>query len=98
VLRDANRSCNLALSTAMAIARADQREFFETGIRPLLGDKYFACHTATHMGGLEMKSREALLQGGRDGPPLVPGKPEESLPFKAVSYTDECSTAAGVFV
>src|SRR5438105_15930034 len=76
-------------SIMMATARADQREFFETKIRPLLAEKCFACHTSSRMGGLEMKSREALLKGGKNGPAIVPNKPHESLLLKAVSYSDD---------
>jgi len=52
----------LSIAVVIATARADQREYFETKIRPLLAEKCFACHTASRMGGLEMKSREALLR------------------------------------
>ena len=36
-----------------------------------------------------MTSRESLLRGGKSGPAMVPGKPEESLIIKAVEHTDE---------
>ena len=57
-------------------ASADQAEFFESQIRPLLSEHCFACHSArveTPFGGLRLDSREALLAGGDSGPAVVPG-------------------------
>ncbi len=64
-------------------------EFFEMHVRPLLAENCFACHTQTKMGGLEMVSREALLQGGQSGPAIEPRAPERSLLIRAVRYTDD---------
>jgi len=41
------------------------------------------------MGGLQLDAREHALQGGKSGPALVPGKPDESLLIRAVSYSQE---------
>ncbi len=68
---------------------ADPNEQFELKIRPLLANRCFACHSSTALGGLTMTSREALLRGGKSGPALVPGKPEESLIVRAVEHVDE---------
>ena len=60
---------------------AEQAEFFETTIRPLLADNCHACHSArvdTPFGGLRLDSREGLLAGGDSGPVIVPGRPDES--------------------
>ena len=40
-------------------------------------------------GGLRLDSREAMLKGGFSGPAIVPGSPETSLLYKAISYTNE---------
>src|SRR5262249_40806815 len=37
--------------------------------------------------GLAMISAESLRKGGKSGPALIPGKPEESLLIQAVSHT-----------
>jgi mono/diheme cytochrome c family protein len=66
---------------------ANAREFFELKVRPVLVKNCFACHTSARMGGLEMKSREALLEGGKDGPVIVPGEPEKSLLIQAIEQT-----------
>src|SRR2546422_574343 len=38
-------------------------------------------------GGLVLDSRRGWTEGGKTGPAIVPGKPEDSLLFRAVSHT-----------
>ncbi|MGV2339935.1 MAG UNVERIFIED_CONTAM: hypothetical protein LVR18_40060 [Planctomycetaceae bacterium] len=39
-----------------------------------------ACHGAARQeGGLDLRTRESLLRGGRSGPAAVPGQPDSSL-------------------
>jgi cytochrome c553 len=66
-------------------------EFFEKRIRPLLADNCFNCHSAdtNSKGGLRVDDRNGLVVGGRGGPAVVPGKPQESLLLRAVSYADK---------
>ncbi len=64
-------------------------EFFEKLVRPLLVERCYPCHgDKMQWGNLRLDSRAALLLGGERGPALVPGRPEESLLIKAVSYQD----------
>ncbi|HET6884103.1 MAG TPA: PSD1 and planctomycete cytochrome C domain-containing protein [Pirellulales bacterium] len=66
---------------------AEQIEFFEKEVRPLLVEHCQKCHgSATQKGNLRLDSREAAIKGGDTGPALLPGKPEESLLVDAVSY------------
>lgn len=68
---------------------AEQIEFFETRIRPLLAKRCFSCHSAKAAklkAGLYMDSRAALLKGGESGVAIVPGKPDQSLIIQAVRY------------
>jgi mono/diheme cytochrome c family protein len=60
------------------------QEFFEMRVRPVLAKNCFACHTGSKMGGLEMRSRESLMKGGKSGPAIVPGDPDHSLILQAV--------------
>ncbi|MEZ5354486.1 MAG: PSD1 and planctomycete cytochrome C domain-containing protein [Bryobacteraceae bacterium] len=76
-----------ALFPALAAA-ADPVEFFEMKVRPVLAKHCYSCHTATHMGGLTVDSREALLKGGGRGPAIAPGKSAESLLMTAVRHAD----------
>jgi hypothetical protein len=74
---------------ARAPATPAQEEFFETKVRPVLARRCGGCHEpAKPGGGLALSGRGALLQGGKRGPAVVPGKPEESLLLRAVSHGD----------
>ncbi len=61
-------------------------QFFETRVRPALASRCYSCHTGAQSGGLRLDSREAALKGGKSGPALLPGKPEESLLIAATTY------------
>jgi hypothetical protein len=81
----------VALAAGQEIS-ADDTQFFEQHIRPLLERHCYECHSAqgdTVESGLQLDSRPAILQGGDSGPAIVPGKPEESLLIKALSYSDD---------
>ncbi len=62
------------------------REFFAGKIQPVLAQKCLGCHAETPQGGLRLDTREALLQGGKSGPAMVPGDAAGSLLIQAVSY------------
>lgn len=87
--------CLLALSL-IAIrpsARADDSEklqWFEKKIRPALIEHCQDCHAvdSESSGGLLLDSRDGWQAGGDSGAAIVPGKPAESLLFKAISYED----------
>ena len=76
-------SAAVTLAAPPPIAGTD---LFENKVRPILADNCYACHTQTKLGGLRLDSREAMLAGGKSGPALVPGKPNESLLIKVVRH------------
>ncbi|MBI5759110.1 MAG: PSD1 domain-containing protein, partial [Planctomycetales bacterium] len=52
---------------------------------PILLLRCIVCHGGRKQeGGLDLRSREAMLRGGKSGPALVPGKPELSLILKRI--------------
>jgi hypothetical protein len=77
----------LAGMTAYPRGAADDREFFEMKVRPVLAASCYDCHTDMRSGGLRLDSREAMLKGGKSGPAVVPGDPEKSLLIQAVRQT-----------
>src|SRR5438876_7583808 len=73
---------------ASAQVANEKMEFFESRIRPVLANNCFACHTENKLGGLRVDSRVALLGGGKSGPAIALGHPEDSLLIKAVTQVD----------
>ncbi|HEX5272219.1 MAG TPA: c-type cytochrome domain-containing protein, partial [Gemmataceae bacterium] len=69
-------------------APADDAEFFEKKVRPVLAEHCFKCHSdkGKVKGGLRLDGRAAILKGGDNGPAIVPGSPETSRLIEAVSY------------
>ena len=82
-------SIRTAMCQEMASPTAEQVQFFEAKIRPVLADKCYKCHSADSgkiSGGLGLDTREGMLVGGDSGPVLEPGKPDESLIMEAIRY------------
>src|SRR5829696_5910738 len=78
-------SMRISAQDAKAVVpSAQQVEFFEANIRPVLIDICGECHTDDQDGDLRTDSRESLLKGGETGPALVPGDPEKSLIIHAL--------------
>ena len=58
----------------------------EHDVLPILLLRCTACHGRNKQeGGLDLRTRELILKGGKAGPAIVPGKPEESLLVKRVA-------------
>ncbi len=66
-------------------------DFFEQKIRPVLVQQCYSCHSVAAKktkGGLLLDTKKGLLEGGDNGPAIVPGHPDKSLLIKAIRYTD----------
>ena len=89
-MRTASAVFLIALLSASRLAHgAEGVDFFEKKVRPLLVEHCIECHgPEKHKGGLRWDSREGWQTGGDSGSPIMPGKPDESLMIKAVSYKD----------
>ena len=82
-------SPSLALAGDASRPSAEDLKFFETKIRPLLIEKCGACHGAeTQEADLRLDTFAGFMGGGKSGPALIPGKPDESLLMSALSYQD----------
>ena len=58
-------------------------------LRAILAHSCYSCHgPAKVKGELRMDSREALFKGGKHGPVIVPGKPEESELVRRIRLPD----------
>jgi len=79
----------LLLATAQIWAATGDVEFFEKRIRPLLVANCQECHgDEKQKGNLRLDHQAGWQLGGDSGSAVIPGKSQESLLWKAVSYTD----------
>ena len=81
--------CVLTMGRFVPPVLADDLQFFETEVRPLLTEHCYECHAGESRilrGGLRLDYREGLLRGGDSGPAIVPGDPQNSLLMQAVRY------------
>jgi mono/diheme cytochrome c family protein len=74
----------LALSCALGLSKtetqADDGSFFRERVAPVLEKRCVSCHgEVAPKGGLTLSTASSLLKGGKSGPSVVPGMPEESL-------------------
>ena len=68
---------------------AQDFDFFEKRVRPILANRCYACHgpnAGEGQAGLRLDSLPAMLKGGRSGPVIVPGEPTRSLLIHAVNH------------
>lgn len=66
---------------------ADQAEFFEKEVRPILVEYCHKCHGPNvQKGGLRLDSRDGVLKGGETGPAVQPGDVKASLLIDAINY------------
>ncbi|MEO6183757.1 MAG: PSD1 and planctomycete cytochrome C domain-containing protein, partial [Verrucomicrobiota bacterium] len=85
----------LAIGSSVAVAElpAEQLDFFEKRIRPVLVEHCYKCHSSGAekiKGGLLLDSKEGMLKGGESGKPaLVPRNPDGSLLIEALRYQNE---------
>lgn len=68
---------------------AQDADFFEKRVRPILANNCFACHgpyAGEGQAGLRLDSLEGMLRGGRSGPAIVPGQSSQSLLIHAINH------------
>ncbi len=72
--------CVPSSSRAEGSLSEQEREFFESKIRPVLIEHCYECHNSAEIaeGELAVDHRQAFLEGGAGGTVMVPGKPDES--------------------
>lgn len=85
----------VAASAALGAANepaAEDIEFFEKRVRPILVERCFECHasgSAKLRGGLALDHRDGVLKGGDTGPAATPGHPDQSLLIEAIGYESQ---------
>ncbi|WDQ18939.1 PSD1 and planctomycete cytochrome C domain-containing protein [Rhodopirellula sp. P2] len=87
---------NLSLSVAASLifsggASADELDFFEAKVRPLLIERCYECHSSESgesMGDYRLDSAPAMKAGGSRGASIVPGDADASVLVRAISYEE----------
>ncbi|HCN29198.1 MAG TPA: hypothetical protein DIT64_10715 [Verrucomicrobiales bacterium] len=71
---------------------ADQLNFFEKNIRPVLVEHCHKCHSAESdkvKGGFTLDTKQGLELGGESGHPgVTPGRPDQSTLYEAVTWAN----------
>jgi len=78
-------------SGAAGAVEAETRVDFQRDVRPILSDNCFLCHgpdASTRKANLRLDLHEDALTPRRNGAPIVPGKPEDSLLYKKITEAD----------
>ena len=70
---------------SQGVAEKSAGEVTENDVMPIFQMRCTVCHGKRRQeGGLDLRTEASRLKGGKSGPALVPGKPEESLLMKRV--------------
>ncbi len=81
--------CVVCVGQGALATAADETDFFERKIRPVLVEHCYECHAGDAdliQGGLRLDDPGAMLRGGDSGPALMPGEPDKSLLLAAIRY------------
>ena len=80
----------LASVSLVAAPTAEQVEFFEKNIRPVLVERCYECHNSSDKakGGLALDWRGGLAKGSDSGPVFVADTPGEGLLLRAIRHED----------
>ena len=101
-MRHPHRSCFLAtvflcvltslnLCYADDLTDAEKVEFFNSQVKPILQQNCFQCHGGGDEveGGLQLTSREQMLEGGNYGPAVSLESPADSFLLEMIGYGQE---------
>ena len=79
-------------AAATAELTKEQTDFFEGKIRPILSETCYKCHSlekGKSKGSLTLDTKAGWEKGGDGGTAIVPGNPEKSLLYTALTYADK---------
>ena len=75
----------LGSSTAKLADVPDKTPVTQNDVVPIMLVRCTVCHGGRRQeGGLDLRSKAAMLKGGKSGPAIVLGKPEDSLIIKRI--------------
>ena len=86
-----------AVFTVMAWFAEDPARYFDKQVAPILIRRCLPSHNQElNDGGISFQDRATLLKPGRNGPAIVPGKPEQSFLIRAISHNESVKMSPGV--
>jgi hypothetical protein len=74
-----------------SVIAADQNDFFERKIRPVMVEHCYECHAGDAdliQGGLRLDDPSGMVRGGDSGVAVMPGDPDKSLLLAAIRYEE----------
>src|SRR6476659_9479804 len=75
----------LMASWAVPAASGAETPKFQSEVLPIFATHCLGCHSGPKpQAGLDLRTRETLLKGGKSGPAIVPGTSEKSLLLEKV--------------
>jgi Protein of unknown function (DUF1553)/Protein of unknown function (DUF1549)/Planctomycete cytochrome C len=87
--------CPVALGALFVACGESLRANPGESARQLFEKKCIGCHGAAAMSGLDLRSRETVLRGGKRGAAIVPGDPDQSVLYQAVARTGDLKMPPG---
>ncbi len=88
-------AARLLIFASLAVAAPAQSPPLEVRARTILASNCEACHGQARMSDFDVRALESILQGGKRGPAVVPGKSAESLLYRAIQQTGELKMPPG---
>jgi Planctomycete cytochrome C len=90
--------CLFAIAAPAFPAHSANREqrFFDNRVAPILTKRCLGCHNRElSNGNISFLDRDSLTKGGRRGPAIVPGKPEQSVVVNSLRHDGELQMPPG---
>ena len=79
-----------------ALAAEDPSKFFDKQVAPILKKRCLGCHNEELKDGdISFADRDSLLKGGKHGPTIVPGKPQDSVLIHAIGHEGDVRMPPG---
>lgn len=81
--------CSLAEENVLAEDKPEAAPDFKKDVLPIFEEKCLRCHGAKRRGGkLDMRTLEAMLEGGDTGAAIKPGNAKKSLMIELIHYKE----------
>ena len=79
---------SVCLTLSLWAQQTAQKVDFQREVRPILSDACFHCHgpdKETRMTGLRLDTRDGAFSSRKNGTPIIPGKPADSLLYQRIT-------------